>query len=84
MDRVITEPELKKLGLDAKELYVLAPSLRLPAQIEKLLPRARWGELKPLVVKVSSGVTLAPENDPRPSVKTAIPFQPIPEGAQDA
>jgi hypothetical protein len=80
MDTVITEPELMKLGLKREQIYE-PPALRSPAQVEKQLPRSRYAALTPLVVKVSSGVVLAPDTDPRPAVRAALPFHPIPEGA---
>jgi Protein of unknown function (DUF2800) len=76
MDSVITEPELVKLGLAREDLYE-PRELRSPAQVEKLLPRHRHAELKPLVAKQSSGVTLAPITDPRPAVQRALPFSVI-------
>ena len=79
MDDVITVPELAKLGLKRDDLFE-PPSLRSPAQVEKLLPRKRYGELNQLVTKQSSGVTLAPSSDPRPAVQLALPFKVI-EGA---
>lgn len=48
------------------------PQLKSPAQLEKLMPgrnqKEKAAQIEELVTKVSSGVTLAPDSDPRPSV----------------
>jgi len=54
------------MGLDAKELTVTA--LLSPAQAEKVLKKHKLALPKDHVVAVSSGNTLAPEDDPRPAV----------------
>lgn len=56
------------LGLKTADIYTM--ELKSPAQIEKLLPKKRWGELEPLIVKASSGHTLAPISDPRPEARS--------------
>lgn len=60
---------LQKYGLDDKDLY--ASSFKSPAQVEKIVGKKQFAaELEEdLVEKRSSGVTLAPENDPRPTAK---------------
>jgi hypothetical protein len=80
MDDIVTGPELMKLGLKHDDIYS-EPELLSPAQIEKKLPRAKHDELKRLVQKVSSGVTLVSADDPRPAVLTAIPFKDLTQGA---
>lgn len=77
-DDFIVLPQLEKLGLARDELLE-SPKLRSPAQIEKLLPAKRRDELKPWIVKESSGVTLAPEADPRPAIGAPLPFEVITE-----
>lgn len=66
-DRVIA-PELAKLGLVAEQIWVT--ELRSPAAVEKFLPAPRRKELVPLIDKVSSGTTIAPESDKRPAVQS--------------
>ena len=66
-DRVIA-PELSKLGLTAEQIWVT--ELRSPAAVEKFLPAPRRKELVPLIDKVSSGTTIAPESDKRPAVQS--------------
>jgi hypothetical protein len=48
-----------------------------PAQIEKLLPKKMKDSLADLVVKESSGVTLARESDPREAVASGLEFSPV-------
>jgi hypothetical protein len=47
------------------------PELRSPAQLEKLLGKKRFSHYADLVAKESSGHTLVPETDNRPSVEVA-------------
>ena len=47
------------------------PELRSPAQLEKLLGKKRFAHYADLVEKQSSGHTLVPDTDNRPSVATA-------------
>lgn len=47
------------------------PELRSPAQLEKLVGKKRFAHYADLVEKQSSGHTLVPESDNRPSVATA-------------
>jgi hypothetical protein len=54
---------LSALGLAPDDTHKRV--LLSPAQIEKLLPKARRAELDALVVKESSGVNLVPDADPR-------------------
>lgn len=69
-DEIAATQALRSLGLGEPELYPL-PKLNSPAAIEKLLAKKDRGVLETLVVKESSGHTLAPESDPRPPVKEA-------------
>lgn len=46
------------------------PSIKSPAQIEKLLDKNQKKKLEDLVVAESSGATLVPESDKRPSIRT--------------
>lgn len=78
LDEFIVAPELQKLGLALDDLYE-PPTLRSPAQVEKLLPSKRRGELVPFVIKESSGVTLAPEADSRPAIGAPLPFEVLSE-----
>lgn len=60
------------------------PKLKSPAQIEKQLGKKNFAEInqsQDLVVKESSGKTLAPESDPRPPATTALltDFEPVQE-----
>jgi Protein of unknown function (DUF2800) len=57
---------LSRLGLDETELT--ETKLVSPAQAEKVLKKRKLELPDELVVAVSSGTTLAPENDPRPAV----------------
>lgn len=55
--------------LNAREIYPFQePKLKTPAQIDKELKAFKENLPDDLVVAVSSGSTLAPEDDPRPSV----------------
>lgn len=47
------------------------PELRSPAQLEKLLGKKKFSKYADLVEKQSSGHTLVPESDNRPSVEVA-------------
>jgi len=57
---------LERLGLDAKEL--VETSVVSPAKAEKLLKKQKIALPADLVVSVSTGNTLVPEDDPRPAV----------------
>lgn len=57
---------LQALGLQESELY--EHELKTPAQVEKLLKKQKQTMPNDLIVSVSSGNTLASEDDPRPSV----------------
>ncbi len=56
------------LDLDADALMT-EPKMRSPAQVEGLLGKKRKGEIADLVFKPRGKVILAPESDPRESVK---------------
>jgi hypothetical protein len=56
---------LSRLGLDDTELTVT--KLVSPAQAEKALKKRKLALPGELAVAVSSGITLAPESDPRPA-----------------
>jgi hypothetical protein len=56
--------ELAALGFTSDELT--ETSLRSPAQMEKVLKKRKLDLPRDLVVSVSTGNTIAPENDPRP------------------
>jgi hypothetical protein len=49
---------------------VYSEELRSPAQIEKVLKKKKLALPDSLVESVSSGNTLAPEDDPRPAALT--------------
>lgn len=70
-DESAARDALLAMGLPAEK--VEETSLRSPAQVEKLMPRAQRGNLAPFVVKQSSGTTVAPAGDKRPAAN--------PEGA---
>jgi hypothetical protein len=69
-DEVETVEILKAGGLEEKEIFDL--KLRSPAQIEKHLGKLGRSAIKDLTVSESSGFTLVPESDPRPSVKPDV------------
>lgn len=52
--------------------YYTAPELKSPAQVEKLIGRKAFKELEQFIEKRSSGVTLAPDTDPRPPAQQAL------------
>jgi hypothetical protein len=54
------------MGLELDELT--ETKLRSPAQLEKVLKKHKLDLPKDHVVAVSTGNTIAPESDPRPSV----------------
>lgn len=54
--------------LSPEDLYA-EPKLRSPAQLEKLLPKERRGELSKFVTKKSSGTNLVPVDDKRTDAK---------------
>lgn len=57
------------LGLSDEQIYV-EPTVRSPAQIEKIIGTKRKAEIADLIVAKSSGTILVPTEDPRPSVKS--------------
>jgi len=57
---------LKDLGLEDHDMF--ETKLRSPTQTEKVLKLYKLALPDDLVISVSSGTTLAPESDPRPSV----------------
>ncbi len=57
-----------KPGTDNKEFYE-APSLKSPAQMEKLCSKQIGEGLRKLMQSVSSGFNLVPESDARPAAK---------------
>lgn len=66
------------LGLDVENIYK-DPQVRSPAQIEKLLPKSEREALADLVVKESSGTTIARDSDDRKAIanKATADFQPL-------
>lgn len=54
-------------GVELDELYD-PPSLKSPAVVEKLLPKAKKTILKDLAKSESSGTVIAPLSDPRPAI----------------
>jgi hypothetical protein len=66
----VEERLLKDFGLSF--LDVTEQSLRSPAQIEKLIPKADREKLEELIVKESSGDTLVPDSDKRRESKPSI------------
>jgi hypothetical protein len=60
---------LRSLDLDEDDIMT-EPVLLSPAQIEKVLKKQKLAFPDNLVVSVSSGNTLAPEDDPRPAALT--------------
>ncbi len=61
----VTALDLLRIGLDKDDIY--EAKLRTPAQILKKAKAAQKPQIEPLFTAVSSGVTLAPETDGRPS-----------------
>ena len=59
-------------GIDGDVIY--KQEIRSPAQMEKALKKIKVKMPDELVSKTSSGVTLAPENDPREAVDAAADF----------
>ena len=57
---------LRDLGIKENEL--METSMLSPAKVEKVLKKHKLELPRDLVVSVSTGNTLAPENDPRPAV----------------
>lgn len=70
--------KLVELGAARESLFTV-PTLLSPAQVEKLLPPDARKEVAGLTKSVSSGTTLAKDDDKRPAVKAgaAADFDPI-------
>jgi hypothetical protein len=66
IDDEVALSALERLGLDAKEL--VETSVVSPAKAEKLLKKQKIALPATLVVSISTGNTLATEDDPRPAV----------------
>jgi hypothetical protein len=62
-----TVKALVKLGAPEPDLYT-EPELKSPFQVEKVLKKRKLKLPDGLAVMVSSGDTLAPEDDPRPTI----------------
>lgn len=45
------------------------PTLKSPAQVEKIVHAKQWDKVTPFIAKISSGNTLVPESDPRQAIK---------------
>lgn len=73
-----TASSLDVMGLDVEKIYK-DPQVRSPAQIEKLLPKTAKAALDDLVVKESSGTTIARDGDERKALpnKASADFQPL-------
>jgi hypothetical protein len=67
-DEETAELFLPGLGVAVSSMFD-TPKLRSPAQIEKLVPKDRREDFNKLVIKQSSGLTLAPESDDAPAVR---------------
>jgi hypothetical protein len=65
VDENVAHKSLQEAGLEEEDLYV--SKLVSPAQAEKALKKTKQVLPDGLTVAVSSGNTLAPESDPRPS-----------------
>ena len=65
VDENVAHESLQEAGLEEEDLYV--SKLVSPAQAEKALKKTKQVLPDGLTVAVSSGNTLAPESDPRPS-----------------
>lgn len=60
-----------EFGLGKEEIYEVKPAkFKSPAQLEKLLSKEDKARIGEFVVKESSGLTLVPEADKRPAVKS--------------
>lgn len=68
VEGVTAEVAAFELGCKASDLLE-TPSLKSPAQVEKLLEKADRDTLKTLVVRESSGNVLVSADDPRPAVR---------------
>jgi len=66
IDDEVALSALERLGLDAKEL--VETTVVSPAKAEKLLKKQKIALPADLVVSISTGNTLATEDDPRPAV----------------
>jgi hypothetical protein len=62
---------LRRNGLTRR---ATVPTLRSPAQVEKVLGKTVYARMAELVQSVSSGTTLAKADDPRPGVHSATQF----------
>lgn len=64
-----TNEDKAEAWMEARGIYPLQePKLKSPAQAEKDIKKMKEKLPEDLIVAVSSGSTLAPENDPRPAV----------------
>lgn len=61
--------ELAKAFNVPSDMLLDKPSLKSPAQVEKIIAKGKKAMLEPFVVSESSGNVLAPESDPRPPIK---------------
>jgi len=66
LDDESTAEALVEYGFD--EADISERKLKSPAQVEKILGRQHAADIKDLIVKESSGLTLVPESDKRPAV----------------
>lgn len=64
------QAELKLIDLLGDEAF--ERKLLTPAKAEKVLGKARKGEIAELIVKPEGKPTLAPESDPRPAVNVSV------------
>lgn len=69
--------ERLRLAFSLPDEKLFTRKLATPAQVEKLLPKKMKESLADLVVKESSGVTLARESDPREAVASGLEFSPV-------
>ena len=60
--------EMSEAGVVEYAEFFTEPEIKSPAQTEKLLKKAGLELPKELVVSISSGNTMASEDDPRPAV----------------
>lgn len=70
VDEQLTTVALVDLGVPEDKLYV--KKIISPAVAEKLLPKDKRSELAGLVARSEGRPTLAPEDDPRPAIGSAV------------
>jgi Protein of unknown function (DUF2800) len=78
--KLLAKQILGLVDLEPDDVFTL--KVKSPAQIDKLLPKAKREDIEILWEKPQTGYALAPSSDPRPpaAVKATDQFDEIPEG----